>query len=123
MNTTTTSNPTDFEAVTELLNSYFQGLYDGDVDSLREVFHDDAWLKGYGYRKTRDEWLEVVANRAIPRDEGMDWNFRILSLDIVDDQAMAKLDVPMLTARSVDFLSLLKESDEWKVVNKLFTFV
>lgn len=106
-----------------LLNAYFQGLYEGNVDLLRSVFHDDAWLKANDYRKTRDEWLEAVADRPVPSVEGMQYNFNIQSLEIVGDQAMAKVDVPLLAAHFIDFLGLLKEDGEWKIVNKMFTIV
>ena len=117
------SYQSDYEAIIGLLNDYFDGLYEGDVDKLRNVFHDDAWLKGNDYRKTRDEWLEAVANRPVPRDEGMEFNFNIVSLEIVDDQAMAKVDVPLLAAHFVDFLGLLKEDGQWRIVNKMFTTI
>ena len=117
------SYQSDYEAIIGLLNDYFDGLYEGDVDKLRNVFHDDAWLKGNDYRKTRDEWLEAVANRPVPRDEGMEFNFNIVSLEIVDDQAMAKVDVPLLAAHFIDFLGLLKEGGQWRIVNKMFTTI
>ena len=113
----------DYEAIIGLLNDYFDGLYEGDVDKLRGVFHDDAWLKGNGYRKTRDEWLEAVADRPVPSVEGMEYNFNIQSLEIVGDQAMAKVDAPLLAAHFIDFLGLLKEDGQWKIVNKMFTII
>ncbi len=118
-----TSYQSDYEDIIRVLNDYFEGLYEGDADRLRGHFHDDAWLKGSGYRKTRDEWLEAVASRPKPRDEGMDYGFNILSLEIVNDQAMAKLDTPLPAAHFIDFLSLLKEDGRWRIVNKMFTTI
>ena len=113
----------DYEAVIEILNSYFDGLYYGDTDKLRRLFHEDAWLKGNGYRKSRDEWLETVASRPKPSEQGMDFAFNILSLEIVDDQAMARVDTPLPAAHFIDFLGLLKEEGQWKIVNKMFTTI
>ena len=113
----------DYHNITELLKSYFDGLYDGDVDKLRLIFHEDAWLKGNNYRKTRNEWLDAVASRPIPRDEGMEYNFNIQAIEIIGDQAMAKVDVPLLAAHFIDFLGLLKEDGQWKIVNKMFTII
>ncbi len=128
MTTTTANVPVasyqdDYDAIIDLLNTYFAGLYEGDVDALRNIFHDDAWLKGNDYRKTRDEWLEAVANRPVPSVEGMEYNFNIQSLEIVGDQAMAKVNVPLLAAHFIDFLGLLNEEGEWKIVNKMFTII
>ena len=66
------SYQSDHETIVGLLNDYFDGLFEGDVEKLRSIFHDDAWLKGNNYRKTLNEWLEAVANRPIPTnvDEG-----------------------------------------------------
>lgn len=111
----------DYEAILGLLNTYFDGLFEGDVVKLRDIFHEDAWLKGNNYRKTRDEWLEAVATRPVPRDEGMEYAFNIQSLEIVGDQAMAKVDVPLLAAHFIDFLGLLREGGRWRIVTKMFT--
>ncbi|MEL7537011.1 MAG: nuclear transport factor 2 family protein [Pseudomonadota bacterium] len=117
------NDQSDFDAVADVLNAYFDGLYDGDVDKLRSIFHEDATLKGNAFRKTREEWLNAVTNRPIPRTEGMEYGFEIQSLEIVGDQAMAKLDVPLLTTHSIDYLGLLKEEGRWRVVNKMFTLL
>ncbi len=117
------SYQSDYEDIIVLLNDYFDGLFEGDVEKLRSIFHDDAWLKGNNYRKTRDEWLEAVANRPVPRDERMKYNFNIQSLEIIGDQAMAKVDVPLLAAHFIDFLGLLKEDGQWKIVNKMYTII
>jgi len=113
----------DDQTIEALLQDYFDGLYEGDVAKLRRIFHDDAWLKGNKFRKSRDEWLAAVATRPIPKEEGLEYGFRVLSLDIVGDQAMAKVDVPLLAAHFIDFLGLLKEDDSWKIVNKTFTII
>ena len=113
----------DYEAIMGILNDYFDGLFDGDVEKLRSIFHDDAWLKGNNYRKTLNEWLEAVANRPVPRDEAMEYNFNIQSLEIIGDQAMAKVDAPLPAAHFIDLLGLLKEDGQWKIVNKMYTIV
>jgi len=39
-----TGNKEDVQIIETLLHDYFDGLYEGDVTKLRNVFHDDAWL-------------------------------------------------------------------------------
>lgn len=113
----------DYASIQALMRDYFNGLYEGDVEKLRGLFHDDAYLKANGYRKTRDEWLDAVATRPIPKNEGMEYNFHIMSLEIIGDQALAKVNVPLLAAHFIDFLGLLKEDGQWKIVNKMFTTI
>lgn len=118
-----TSYSQDYQTILALLQDYFDGLYEGDVEKLRSLFHDDAWLKGNNYRKSRDEWLQAVAARPMPKDEGMEYAFNTMSLEIIGDQAMAKIDAPLMAAHFIDFLGLLKEDGEWKIVNKMYTII
>jgi ketosteroid isomerase-like protein len=118
-----TSYSQDYQTIHVLLQDYFDGLYEGDVEKLRSLFHDDAWLKGNNYRKSRDEWLQAVAARPVPKDEGMKYAFNTMSLEIIGDQAMAKVDSPLMAAHFIDFLGLLKEDGEWKIVNKMYTII
>lgn len=111
----------DEAEISAVLQDYFDGLYEGDVEKLRRIFHADTWLKGSGLRISRDDWLDAVASRPIPKEEGLKYDFEILTLDIVNDHAMVKANVPLLAARYVDFLGLLKEEGRWKIVNKTFT--
>ena len=113
----------DHPAIHAVIKDYFDGLYEGDITKLRGVFHEDAWLKGNNYRKSVDEWLDVVAQRPIPKQEGLEYQFQLMSLEVVGDQAMAKVSVPLPAANFIDFLGLLKENGEWKVVNKMFTTI
>jgi len=53
----------------------------------------------------------------------MEYNFNIQSLEIIGDQAMAIVDAPLLAAHFIDFLGLLKENDQWKIVNKMYTII
>ena len=64
-----------------------------------------------------------MASRPIPCDEGMEYNFNIHSVEIIGDQAMAKVEAPLLAAHFIDFLGLLKEYGQWKIVNKMFTTI
>ena len=121
--TETVNTQTDYTAVIELIDHYFDGLYQGDVEKLRRIFHEDAFLKGNGYRKSRDEWLDAVANRPKPADNNFPFGFKTESLDIIGDQAVTKLNVPLPAAHFIDYLSLLKEDGEWRIVNKLFTTI
>lgn len=113
----------DYDTILALLQDYFDGLYEGDTEKLRNIFHSDTWLKGTGYRRSRDEWLEAVANRPVPKAEGEPYGFEVMSLEIVGDQAMAKVNAPLPAAHFIDYLGLLKEDGAWQIVNKMFTIL
>lgn len=111
----------DFTIITGIINHYFDGLHHGDVAKLSSIFHVDAWLKAPGIRRSLQEWLTDVANRTTPKQQGRSYEFKLLSLDIVQDQAMAKIQCPLFDFNYIDYLGLLKENDQWLIVNKMYT--
>ena len=116
-----TPETTDFEAVIQCLNQYFEGLHNADVTLLSSIFHDDAVLKAPGLRRDKQTWLEAVSNRNIPAQLNHGYHYRILSVEVVADQAMAKVYCPLLGRHYIDFLGLLKEDGHWQIVNKMYT--
>ena len=114
-------NKDDFANVTTIVQQYFDGLHNGDVAKLSAIFHLDAWLKTPGNRRSVKQWLTDVANRPTPQEQGRAYEFKILSLDIVQDQAMVKIHCPLFTFNYIDFLGLLKENEQWLIVNKMYT--
>ena len=111
----------DFDQVTGIINQYCEGLYLGDVNILNSIFHQDTWLKLPGKRRSLKAWLEDVKHRRAPKDLDQAYDFKILSVDIIKDQAMVKLECPLFDYHYIDFLGLLKEEGQWKIVNKMYT--
>lgn len=111
----------DFYSITAILQNYFDGLHHGDVEKLAAQFHPDAWLKAPGARRSLKQWLTDVAGRPVPATLNKPFAFEILSIDVVQDQAMAKIKCPLFDFNYVDFLGLLKEQGQWRIVNKMYT--
>lgn len=114
-------NGDDFERVMALVNDYFNGLHFGNTQKLKNIFHPDAFLKAPGLRRSLQEWLAAVDNRPIPNDLGEPFRFKLLSLEIINDQAMVKVECPLFEHFYVDYLGFLKEQDQWLIVNKMYT--
>lgn len=113
--------PDDFESITAIIQKYFDGLHHGDVLKLRSIFHHDAWLKAPGARRSLEQWLTDVANRPVPAQQYNPFEFKILSVDVVKDQAMVKIECPLFDFNYIDFIGLLKEQGQWLIVNKMYT--
>lgn len=113
--------PSDFESITAIVETYFDGLHNGNAWKLRKIFHQDAWLKAPGSRRSLEQWLADVASRPIPAEQGRTFDFRLLSVDVVKDQAMVKIHCPLFDFNYIDFLGLLKEDGHWLVVSKMYT--
>ena len=111
----------EFEMVISLVQDYCDGLYQGDISKLRAIFHLDAFLKAPGLRRSLEQWLDAVASRPVPVQQGWPYDFKLLSIEIIKDQAMVKLECPLFDHFYVDYLGLLKENGRWLIVNKMYT--
>lgn len=111
----------EFNLVMSLIEDYCNGLHYGDVNKLRAIFHKDAFLKAPNLRRSLEEWLTAVSTRPVPEKEGRPYDFKLLSIEIIKDQAMVKLECPLFDHFYLDFLGLLKENGRWLIVNKMYT--
>ncbi|UTM59365.1 nuclear transport factor 2 family protein [Photobacterium sp. CCB-ST2H9] len=110
----------DLDQVTEIIQTYFEGIHHGDTEKLSSIFHADAVLKAPDLRRSVEVWLEVVRSREKPHTLGAEFAYRILSADVIGDQAMVKVLCPLLGHTYIDFLGLLKENGQWRIVNKMY---
>ena len=111
----------EFESVISLVQDYCDGLYHGDISKLRAIFHSDVFLKAPGLRRSLEQWLDAVASRPVPVQQGRPYDFKLLSIEIIKDQAMVKLECPLFDHFYIDYLGLLKESGRWLIVSKMYT--
>lgn len=115
------ANNADIDAVRVLIDAYFQGIHHANIALLRDIFHPDAQLKAPGIRRNLAQWLTLVESREVPANQGAGFDYRVLSIDVINDQAMVKLICPLLGRVYIDFLGLLKEGGCWRIVNKMYT--
>jgi hypothetical protein len=124
--TFTMKNEEDKASITRLLeNNYFKGIYEGDLDLLKELYHPGTLLfgdvKGQPYAKTLSEYLEGVKNRQSPKDSGKIFTHEIISIKVVNSIAMAELKVRMYDFHYHEFLSFHQIDGKWFLVNKMMS--
>jgi len=107
------------------VDTYFNGLYAGDVEALRRAFHPRARLtgvvRGEPYERALDDYLAVVEGRVAPEKRGETRAMRVVSIERIGDIASVRANVTMLGFDYVDILSLVRERGEWSIVHKNFT--
>lgn len=107
------------------VETYFHGLYEGDVEALRRAFHPRARLtgvvQGKPYERALDDYLAAVAQRVSPKARGESRAMHVVGVDRVGHVASVRARVPMLGFDYVDFLSLVCEGGQWSIVHKNFT--
>jgi hypothetical protein len=114
-------------AIAAVLSTYFKGIYNGDAELLRGVFHPQTLvagdINGEPYFKSLDQYLAGVSNRKSPLELNESFRMEIASIEIINSIAIAKVHVPMFDFNYYDLLSLNKINGEWVIVNKLLTHV
>jgi hypothetical protein len=116
----------DSTAISNALeNYYFKGIYEGDVDGLRQVFNAGTLLfgdvSGQPYVKTLEQYLDGVKHRQSPKDSGKLFKGEILNLKVVNSIAIAEVRVKMYDFNYHEFLSFHKLDGKWLIVNKMIS--
>jgi hypothetical protein len=122
------NNQQDSLAIAQALeNYYFKGIYEGNIDTLGSIFNPGTLLfgdvKGQPYAKTLDQYLDGVQHRQSPKDSGKPFKGTIISVDVVNSIAVAKVHVKMYEFNYDEFLSFHKINNRWLIVNKMITDV
>lgn len=119
---------TDEIAVSKVLEDYyFKGIYEGDIQTLKNIYHPGTLLfgdvKGEPYAKTLEQYLDGVANRQSPRDSGKPFKGEVISVDVINSIAVATVHVKMYDFNYEEFLSFHKIDGRWLIVNKMISDV
>ena len=120
-----TTDSADIDRI--LTDAYFKGIYEGDVNLLGSTFYSGTLLfgdaAGKPYFKTLPQYLEGVRNRQSPKDSGKPFKGEIVSIEIINSIAMAKVRVKMYEFNYFELLSFHKLDGKWVIVNKMIADV
>lgn len=114
-----------FNAVSEVLQTYFDGLYFCDVEKLAGAFHPKAIYATADetpfLHRTMDEYFPIVAARISPASRGEPRNDTIDAIEFAgDNTAFARVRCSIGSRDFVDFLTLVKIGGEWRIMAKIF---
>lgn len=111
--------------VSALLRTYFEGLYYGDAERLRSVFHPRALLfgevGGTRYRGPVQGFLDAIASRRSPHARGEEFSMAALEVQLMNRVAYVRARCAMLDFNCLDYLALMHDGERWLITNKLFT--
>jgi hypothetical protein len=117
---------TDTEAIKGVVQSYLDGLHEGDATKIASAFHPTSALTSISETgelaiTPRDVWLDNVRNRPSPKQRGLSRHDEVLSIDLVGPtMAYVKLKCAIPPRFFTDQLSLLKIDGRWQVAQKVF---
>lgn len=119
----------DLDGVNACIQSYFQALYTGDTALLvGPVFHPQAHLycANMGAENpegltdwTMEDFSNVISGRESPEARGCARRERICFIDeAAPGTVMVKVEVLVGTREFVDYLTLLKLPQGWRIISK-----
>ncbi len=117
----------DIAAIEAVLQTYFDGLHEGDADKLASAFHPCShlyWEKdGVVQDLPREEWFAMVRSRGSAKSKGLAREDRILTIDQSGPEcAVAKVACQLPPRYFTDYLVFLKTNEGWKIVSKVYRF-
>lgn len=111
------------EEIKKTLLNYIEGTANGEPERVKDAFHED--LKLYHIKKGElVVWSGKKYAEGITPGRKSNRIGKILSIDIENDAAIAKIEIKMpgLKRLYTDYLMLLKIKGKWKIIHKSFTY-
>ncbi|BCH29883.1 hypothetical protein MesoLjLc_18130 [Mesorhizobium sp. L-8-10] len=116
----------DFERIETLMDEYFRVLHEGDVDATKAMFMPNCHLfapqsDGSVTVLDLEAYVKLVASRKSPKDAGYPRYGRVVSIDqSSDNTAFVKVECAVQPRYFVDYLTLVKENDRWRIAAKIY---
>ena len=115
----------DEAAIRQTVQHYFDGGKNRDSLALRKAFHPEARMlfarEGKLVVVPIGEYITRVGSEKLEPGEVDSTQRKVVSVDVVGDAAVAKLELKRAGALLTDYMSLLKVDGRWLIVNKIFT--
>lgn len=114
-----------YAAINDLLQRYLDALYFSDANAIEQIFHpkaiyataDEAPLL---YRSIQ-EYVLVIAARQSPASRGESRRDIVDSVELAgENTALARVRCSIGDCSFVDFLSLVRDNGEWRIIAKVF---
>ena len=115
----------DLADIEKALQTYFDGLHEGDAGKLGSLFHPESHLfsvtAGALNDLPREKWFELVRSRGSAKAQGLARNDFIVHIDRSSETtAFAKVLCQIPPRYFTDYLTFIKLADGWKIISKTF---
>jgi len=119
--------PTALAEIEAVIQTYFDGLYEGNVDKLAAAFHPVSHLyceqNGGVMDVPREAWFEAVRSRPSGAARGLARDDRILLIDQSGPEtAFVKVACQLPPRYFMDYLVLNRTAEGWRIVSKVYRF-
>lgn len=117
-----------FNDVLRVIATYFDGLYDCDVEKLGSVFHPKALYatadESPFLHRSMEEYFPVVAARQSPASRGEPRRDYVDEVQFAgENTAFARVRCSIGERDFVDFLTLVRVDGRWQIIAKVFQII
>lgn len=117
----------DYPEITNLMQTYFDGLYNSDTSRLEQVFHPDAIYAcasdGELLHLTMADYFPIVDKRPSPASTGEPRRDEIVSIEFAGPvTALVRAHCAIGPKYFTDLLTLIKLDGRWQIISKVFHF-
>lgn len=111
----------EWPLVQKTLNMYIEGQATGDSAMVASSFHDSWQLKYFAENKfnivAKSKYVVGYKKHA----KSPNWSGRIVSIDITNTVATAKVEISTAKLLFTDYFNLMKINQDWVIVDKIST--
>jgi 4-oxalocrotonate tautomerase len=116
-----------YQALTEVLSDYFDGLYYSDTQRLARVFHPQARYAcatgGTLLHLGMDEYFPIVDKRPSPASRNEPRADQIVSIEFAGPvTAFARVNCAIGERFFTDFLTFVLLDGRWQIMSKVFHY-
>ncbi len=115
----------DYQAIIDVLSTYFDGLYFSDTARLKTAFHPQAIYAcatdGTLLHLDMETYFPIVDKRPSPASRGEARQDRIISIEFAGPvTALARVECAIGEKSFTDLLSLVRLDGRWQIISKVF---
>ncbi len=111
----------DETLVKDCLNNYLDGVTKGNTEMLTKAFHSSAMLRTINGSTGKMVEFPVATFISKTPQGGVQAKPKIISYSIIGQAAVAAVELSFADFKYVDYLSLLKFGNDWKIVCRVFS--
>ncbi|MDQ6471932.1 nuclear transport factor 2 family protein [Flavobacterium sp. LHD-80] len=112
----------DWSLIQKTLNLYLDGQATGDSIKVGQSFHNSWQLKYFADNKLNIvRKSDYIKGYKAPNPRSPNWSGRIISIDITNNVAAAKVEISTSKLLFIDYFNLMKINQDWFIVDKIST--
>ncbi len=113
------------DAIREVIETYFESMFESSPEKVHQAFHPAAKIVGYLNGELTEmsvpQFADFVASIApSPAQSGAEKLLEVLSIEVAGQTAVARVRDAYIGSLFMDTLSFIEQDGKWRIYNKLF---